>query len=280
MDSKEQNLFRFDHDFYINTYTDLDPNVYDTQEKSLAHYLRWGKKEKRCCCYEEMIYQYKKNKNQAIEKINSFPKLKSKMFTILIRTSCRPDFFKICINSILKQTYRHFRVFVCYDNLKSLEYLKQYDSNDKIETFFVEESSKEKYKFNLYCNKLLNKVEEGYCMFLDDDNYILSERMLEMLNWRSCEYKIITWNFLRPDRLIYKQNLDTPLILGEIDTSNVCFCSSLKDKSIWKDKQYGDYTFFKPLFDNTNSRDKCYFNYTLTATQFNDKIGHYGTNNM
>ena len=280
MNSQEDNLFRFDHEFYITTYTDIDQNEYNTQEKSLAHYLRWGKKEGRCCCYEEMIYRYQINKAEAIEKINLFPKLENKKFNILIRTSSRPEYFKKCIESVLNQTYKQFHVFICYDTKDSLQYIEEYTTNNKIEFFFVEESSKEKYKFNLYCNKLLNKVTDGYCLFLDDDNYILTERMLEMLNWCSGEYKIITWNFLRPDRLIHKQNIKDPLILGEIDTSNVCFCSSLKNESNWKDKQYGDYNFFKPLFDNLNSKDKYYFDYTLTATQFNNKIGNYGTNNM
>ena len=89
----QNNLFRFDHDFYIKTYTDLDKDLYDTQEKSLAHYLCWGKKENRCCSYEEMIYRYNKNKTEALKKIERFPKLENKIFNIFIRTSSRPDLF-------------------------------------------------------------------------------------------------------------------------------------------------------------------------------------------
>ena len=121
MDSQEENIFRFDHDFYITTYTDIDSNEYNTQEKSLAHYLRWGKKEKRCCCYEEMVYKYKKNKTEAIEKINLFPKLENKKFNILIRTSSRPEYFKNCIpNDCFWGVYISCFALVCARCLPSI----------------------------------------------------------------------------------------------------------------------------------------------------------------
>jgi len=80
-------------------------------------------------------------------------------------------------------------------------------------------------------------------------------------------------------KLIYKENLYSPLNLGEIDTSNICFCSSIKNNSIWNDKQYGDYNYFKPLFDNCDINDKGYIDLALTSTQFSDKIGNFGENN-
>jgi len=276
MNNDNISLFYFDHDFYINTYTDLDTIEYDTKEKSLAHYIRWGKKEGRSCSKVEMLQRYTKNKMEALEQNNNFPKLNNKFFTVLIRTSNRPEYFKECIESVLNQTYKNFKIYICYDDIKSLDYLNMYNNNNKINYFPVKENSDEKYKFNLYCNHLLNKVNNGYIIFLDDDNKFLSDRALEMLNWCSYDYKIITWNFLRPDRLIKKTDLLSPLVLGEIDTSNVCFCSSLKNNSKWLDKQYGDYNYFKPLFDNCEQNDKFYFDYTLTATQFDDKIGNFG----
>jgi len=278
MEDDNISLFIFDHDFYINTYTDLDKNKYDTKDKSLAHYIRWGKYEGRRCSKDEMLYYYHKNKQEALEKLKNFPIITDVFFSILIRTSNRPEYFKKCIESVLNQTYQNFKVFICYDDINSLDYLIEHDKNSKVNFFPVKEYSKEKYKFNLYCNSLLKQVKTGYIIFIDDDNQFLSDRALEMINWCSQDYKIITWNFLRPDRLIKKTNLSTPLILGEIDTSNVCFCSSLKDNSKWLDKQYGDFNYFKPLFDNCEENDKFYFDYTLTATQFNDKIGNFGKN--
>jgi glycosyltransferase involved in cell wall biosynthesis len=270
-------LFQFDHSFYIGTYTDLSEE-YDTKEKSQAHYLCWGKKEGRCCCLEEMNYRYKKNYENAIESMNDFQNTSNKFFNILIRTSNRPEYFEKCIQSILRQNYTYFHVYVCYDKKESLSYLEKYDENPQITHFFIDDASHKKYKFNLYCNTLLDKVEKGYLLFLDDDNIFIGNRALEMINWCSGDHKIITWNFLRPDRLIYKSDINSPLNLGEIDTSNVCICSSIKNDSSWTDEQYGDYNYYKPLFDNYESKEKFYFDYTLTSTQFNNKIGNFGKN--
>ena len=127
----------------------------------------------------------------------------------------------------------------------------------------------------------MSKVENNnsnYIMFLDDDDVLIHENVLSIINDHLDENSILTWKFLRPDRLIYKENLNTPLILGEIDTSNVCFCSSIKNDSQWHDKQYGDFNYFKPLFDTTHIESKYFFDYALTGTQFNDRIGNFGEN--
>ena len=278
MSSDSITLFQFDHSFYIRTYTDLSEE-YDTKEKSLAHYIRWGKNEGRCCCLEEMNYRYKKHSENAITSMNEFQNTSNKFFNILIRTSDRPEYFEKCIQSVLNQNYTHFHVYICYDTKESLSYLEKYNDNPQITYFYVNEISQKKYKFNLYCNTLLNKVKKGYLLFLDDDNIFIGNRALEMINWCSGDYKIITWKFLRPDRLIFKSDLNSPLRLGEIDTSNVCICSSIKNDSSWNDEQYGDYHYYKPLFDQCTNNDKYFFNYTLTSTQFNDKIGNFGENN-
>jgi hypothetical protein len=272
-------IFTFNHEFYKSTYTDLITNDITKNKDVLMHYLRYGKREKRSICKEEMMYHYDKNLCESTEKIKEFNQKKMKWFNILIRTSNRPNYFKKCISSILNQTYNYYHVYICYDKDESLSYLDEYRKNDKITFFQVNETSSEKYKFNLYCNNLLDRVEQGYIIFLDDDNYFVSNDAFNILNISMKKYKIITWKFIRPDKLIYKNNLNTPLVLGEIDTSNVCFNSSIKNDSRWKDKQYGDFNYFRPLFDNCNINDKIFLDLSLTSTQFSDKIGNFGENN-
>ena len=273
------NIFTFNHDFYKTTYTDLVQNNITTRYDLLFHYLKYGKQERRSMCKEEIKYHYNKNLVDSKKSIKNFTKANFKPFNILIRTSNRPNYFKKCINSILNQKYNYYHVYICYDKKESLSYLDEYKKNDKITFFYVNEDSTEKYKFNLYCNQLLERVTKGYIIFLDDDNYFISSDTLNIINISLKTYKILTWKFLRPDKLIYKENLNTPLTLGEIDTSNICFCSSIKNNSIWNDKQYGDYNYFKPLFDNCDINDKGYIDLALTSTQFSDKIGNFGENN-
>jgi len=194
----------------------------------------------------------------------------------LIRTSERPDMCKKCIESILAQTYSHFHIYICYDDDNSLNYLKDYADNDRITYFPVHIDSDEKYRFNLYCNQLLEMVNDGYILFLDDDDVLIGPRMLEVLEHQIGSNQLVVWRFLRPDKLIYPSSLDKKLVLGEVDTASVCFHHSLKKMSSWGDKQYGDYRFYKTLFNTCPKNRMHLLEYTLTATQFDDKIGNYG----
>ena len=270
-------LYSFDYEFYSNTYTDLKRDNITTKEQCLAHYLKFGKKEGRCCNKDEMQFKYKKNKTEAIEKLDDFESNYNKLINILIRTSDRPEYFEKCIESVLNQSYQNYHVFVCYDTKNSYKYLKKYEKNEKITVFYVNENSEEKYKFNLYCNHLLDKVESGYIMFLDDDDIFIHNSSLHVINWYLLNHKLLTWKFLRPDQLIFKKDVQEKLVLGDIDTACVCFHSELKDKSIWKDQQYGDFNFYAPLFEFCKNEEKCGIDYILTSTQFDNKIGNYGT---
>ena len=268
-------FIHFDYEFYKRTYTDLETNNIITKEQCFTHYLLCGIKEERSCCEKEMTTKYAKNLEYAQQKIENFHDTTKKKLNILIRTSNRPQCFQKCINSILQQNYENYQVYICYDKKESLDYLNQYENHPQISFFFVEEKSEEKYKFNLYCNQLLEKVNDGYIMFLDDDDIFIGNRTFEIINWYLVSNKMIIWNFLRPDKLVFPKDLKKDLILGEIDTSSVCFHHSLKHLSKWGDKQYGDYYFYKNIFNQC--KEKQYIDFILTTTQFNNKIGNYGS---
>ena len=136
------------------TYTDLVEHNITTKEQCFAHYLLCGIKEERCCCEGEMTTKYNNNLQKAIEKIDNFHDTKDQKLNILIRTSNRAECFKKCIESILNQNYENYQIFICYDKKESLDYLTKYENYPQISFFYVEEKSKEKYKFNLYCNQI------------------------------------------------------------------------------------------------------------------------------
>ena len=276
IDTKKINFLQFDHEFYKKTYNDLQKENIVTREQCLAHYIMCGMKEERCCCEKEMIQKYQKNRENAIKQISSYPLTKAEKLNILIRTSERPQYFEKCIQSILQQEYENYHVYVSYDNMKSLNYLQKYENHPKITYFYVNIASKEKYKFNLYCNLLLDRVNDGYIMFLDDDDIYLGNRVFEIINQELKNHLLLCWKFLRPDKLIYPKNIQSDIRLGEVDTSCVCFHVSLKKFSKWNDQQYGDFHFYKPIFKNNQS--KKFIDFTLSATQFNNKIGNYGEN--
>lgn len=266
----------FDHEFYLKTYTDLGEQGIISRRDTIIHYIQSGYKECRAYSAENMLNQYDSNLQKSQNELNQFKQLFNHEFRILIRTSNRPEYFKRCIESILQQTYSHYHIYVCYDNDKSLEYLNDYNNNPKITYFPVYVESEAKYKFNLYCNLLMDRIEDGYIMFLDDDDMMVDPIILEVLNHEMSSNQIIVWRFLRPDKVIFPSDLDNELVLGEIDTASVCFHSSLKNTSQWNDKQYGDYHFYKKLLAECPRNRQMMINYTLTQTQSNDKIGNYG----
>ena len=272
------NLLQFDYEFYKKIYTDLEKENISTKDECVAHYLTCGMKEDRCCNEQEMIKRYEKNKENATKQMFSYPRIKPEpvKLNILIRTSNRPAYFEKCIQSVLNQEYYNYHVYITYDDNVSLNYLKKYESNPKITFFHVNIDSDKKYKFNLYCNLLLDKVNNGYILFLDDDNTYLGNRVFEIINKELENNSVLCWKFLRPDKMIYPKDVQSNICLGEIDTSGVCFHVSLKKFSSWIDQQYGDFHFYKEIFKN--SQKKKFINLTLNATQFNNKIGNYGEN--
>ena len=264
----------FDYNFYINFYSDLKNMNYN---EALKHYNTWGKFENRVGCKKQLLkFQEKTIKiiNKEYNNLDDF-KLslhKENLFNILIRTSNRPENFKQCIKSVLDQNYKNYKIYVCYDKLESLSYLNTYKDNDNIEFFSVYSTSKEKYKFNLYCNDLLTKVKKGYVVFLDDDDMFCHDKVLKTLNYCVKKNTLLIWNFFRPDKLIYPRNMKY-INLGEI--ASCSFCSNIENykNCLWRDKKNGDFYFLK-LVLKKNPLNLNFLNKILTKTQFNNKIGN------
>ena len=260
----------FDEDFYIKNYPHFDKD--STKKELFSHWLQNGKK-----------YNYIINKEQAIKRFNiglehsqELIKLKKYnpnnkiVFNILIRTSKRPEYFKKCIESILNQTFKgDINIFVSYDNDETYEYLKKY--LHVIKVYKMEKQGD--YGFNLYCNRLLQKVNEGWIIFLDDDDQFLSDKALDIISSHiERENQLLIWNFLRPDRIIKPKE---EFIFSEIDTTCFCFNNSYKNKACWIAERGSDFYYFGTLAEERNLEKK-FLNLALTRTIYNDRIANYG----
>ena len=264
-----------DHGFYTSFYQDLK---HMTPQESQKHYLHYGRKEKRIC-NKKMMMGFQNKTAKLIEKEHKITCQKSfkkeeKKINILIRTSNRPEYFKTCIGGILKQKYENYNVYICFDKMESLNYLTHFKNTEKIEYFPVHKKSKEKYKFNLYCNDLLDKVTDGYVVFLDDDDKFCHNNVLNILNDVMDEQTLAVWKFFRPDKLIYPTNIQK-INLGEIDTSGFIGHIKSYENCRWWDKRNGDYNFITQVIHKNNPEIKI-LDQILTQTQFNDKIGSLG----
>lgn len=94
------------------------------------------------------------------------------LFNILIRTCYRAALFDRCIQSVLSQTYKRIRVIVSYDDPRALTYIPTF-----VETMKVTPGTQH-YYYDQYCNQLKKEVEEGYFMFLDDDDFLKDKNVI------------------------------------------------------------------------------------------------------
>lgn|SRR5215212_8622978 len=88
------------------------------------------------------------------------------IFNILIRTSCRPKSFSRCLQSIKEQGFTDVFVIVSADNPETVEYVREHN----IEPVIIKKQPGANAPYNLYLNELVDQVQEGWILILDDDD--------------------------------------------------------------------------------------------------------------
>lgn len=273
----------FDWQFYTTFY----PDVADMSERAARmHFLRAGQAEGRVSSAMELARRVEETQRRMRMEWEMYPiddggsDRLEKRIHILIRTCLRPISFDRCMRSIQSQRHTNWRVTVAYDHPDSLVYLQPWlDREERCNAISVnmDRVSREKYRFNLYNNVLLDQVQEGFVMFLDDDDCLAHDKSLSILNDHlDDEKKMVLWNFARPDKVICPRG--APAIrFGEIDTACACFHHSLKRYARWPDRQGGDFAFYSQLMKNTSPwMQYSYVRKILTRTQFTDRMASFG----
>lgn len=264
----------------INLYLEFYPDVSKSEfylQNPIFHYIDFGKNENRILNKFHLARVLTKNylsitnQNNLLKNTNFVNK--EKLINILIRTSNRPRLFNKCIKSILSQNYYNYNIITCYDTIDSENYLKKYDHIVNFKKFYIHIESDKKYKFNLYCNHLIDKVKDGIICFIDDDNMYTHNFVLKSINENFInDDDFLIWTFMRPDKLIYTQD---KIELGNIDTSSFCFHSKYKNLASWGDEQYGDYSFTSTLINKHKFNMKIIPG-IFTKTIEDTKIGNWG----
>lgn len=185
----------------------------------------------------------------------------SPLINILTRTSQRPQAFDKCRESVKNQSYENIRHLVSYDKEEDLEYLNRYD----VEKIRVHKTSlknipvkkrREHLEFapyNLYCNKLLKEVKEGWIIFLDDDDAFTDEHVIEYLVSeikRNNSRTLLIWQMKYPDgkvlpedELISKKKIE----LYRIGAPCIMFHSRYARKAKWDAWKCADFRFIKKM---------------------------------
>lgn len=190
------------------------------------------------------------------------------LLNILIRTTYRPEYFTKCINSILSQIYQHYKIIICYDDVKCLEYLYNYKNNSKIEIFEVKTQDRTSQAFyNLYCNELLEKVNDGWIMFLDDDDMFYSKQALEIIAKNLYTVNdILFWKVKLGNNIIYPKNINN-ITQFNISGEGFIFNHKFKNNAEWDNKRSGDFRFITDLLENTNSFNRRFIDAIICGTQ-------------
>ena len=186
----------------------------------------------------------------------------NKKINILTRTSNRPNGFKTCANSVVKQTYDNVNHIVAYDNDEDLSYIDGFENITKIkidrEELINNDASvnpnNPSFWFsphNLYCNSLLDSVEDGWIMFLDDDDMLIDDDALEEIAFHiQNEDTMLIWQMRYPtgNMLPDQQSFITKQIrLGGIGSPCFLFHSKWKNEARWDAYKCGDFRFLEKI---------------------------------
>lgn len=127
---------------------------------------------------------YYKNSNELIEYLSTLFCNLNKSFTIIIPIYNYYKYLDRCIDSIKKQTFNNYKIFICDDNSDYNVYskykLKYSDSNSNISIF---RNSKNLGKF-VSINMVLDKIKTDYFLILDSDDKLNRNRLfLDLINF-------------------------------------------------------------------------------------------------
>ena len=241
---------KFDYNYYRNMYFDLK----DFSDKELYfHFRKFGMWEGRIC--SRQFLRHKQDKN--FQKLHQIQNLlndvsqdvldkEENLINIIIRTHNRPNFFKINFNSIKEQKYSNYVLYITYENDETLAYIKENIKDMKNVKLIQVTKGPEKVFYNLYCNTVLDMIEDGYNMFLDDDDMLTHPHALKYINSFLTEKRFLCWEYMRADKIIGPRKKE--VTCGEIVSCGFCYNS--KHKARWTPTEDGDHVFAKQLIED------------------------------
>lgn len=166
------------------------------------------------------------------------------LINILIRTNDRPNGFRSCMESIKKQTYTNYHIII-YDNSSITSYIK-WGTYQVIQ----DNTPCKGYEYNLFCNTLKEKVNEGYYFFLDDDDTLHDENSLAEISEELTDpNQAVICQFLRANKpKPSNEFMDNKLIVnGRIGMPCIILHHSQKNIAHFTDKVNADYLYIKEV---------------------------------
>ncbi len=179
---------------------------------------------------------------------------------ILTRTSGRPVGFSKCHSSILNQTYKNTRHIVSYDTKEDLDYLQSLKvdiikvKRRKYAGRLARKGHKLNFEpYNLYCNRLLREVREGWVLFLDDDDMLAGDEVIAKIAEEIKQVEedtLLIWRTRYPDgRKLPGDNAFKTKEIKYMDIDTACFTfhSKYRKSAKWDAWRGSDYRYIRDL---------------------------------
>lgn len=209
-----------------------------------------------------------------IEEYNYFSKSIDNKLNIIIRTSNRPIYFEKCIKSI-KKHYPDAILHITIDDIKDLEYVSKCGmsyryyiiNRESVKNFCSKIIIKNTpFIYNYYFN-IVKPFLYGWCMFLDDDDELVSKPVFDDNTNNIYLYKVDVGTEIVPN----DTNFGKEPVLNNISGIGIIVHSSkIVD---WSPQRGGDYIFIKQIYDKCNP---IWINTILSKTQ---TLGNFGRRN-
>lgn len=186
----------------------------------------------------------------------------SPLINILTRTSGRPLGFNRCRASIVNQTYKNIRHLVSFDSLADEEYVKasgaEYFFMDKVaisgELDIADPKTGGAFIYNRYLNHLIEKTESGWVLFLDDDDYLSDNFVIQkIVNTIKSNTDMILWQMKYPNGQVLPslQELGKPPRMARIGAPCFMVHSGIAKTIKWDGWKCGDFRFIQKVWNKT-----------------------------
>lgn len=125
--------------------------------------------------------------------------MNSPLLNILIRTGGRPLYFKRLMDNIRSQSYKNYRLIVSADSEEADKYVKA-EGITPVMVLPMQKSEQYSFPWNLYLNRLMEEVENGWVMFMDDDDQYADSSTFQLISANLPDEKsMLVWRLQFPD---------------------------------------------------------------------------------
>lgn len=201
------------------------------------------------------------------------------MVNIIIRTSGRPQYFKTCMSSIDRQTYKQVNIIVGVDSndtyadkYKPIKYPRLKGDKKMIQLYGYRTMH---FPYNLYLNILMGYCEPGWVLILDDDNeFFGSNSLREIVGCLHKNTDAAFWRVRINQKMVPStENFGMRPVVKDIDMAGFCFHSDYIPLLQFDSYKQADYRVADRIYSLLNP---VWINKILTQTQRREGRG-FGT---